>query len=76
MNSIYSYITTNLVNEPAAFHLKHTIKNKLSNISTFPNVYALISSLIDDVSEEFSRQWRLFQNVRFLAHLFLGKAKF
>ena len=42
------------MNEPAAYRLKNTIKNKISNISTFPNGYAFILSLVDDVSEEFS----------------------
>jgi len=54
MKSIYSYITNNLLNEPASHSLRDVIKSKLSSISTFPNSGTFLSKVVDDISEIFS----------------------
>ena len=50
---IYAYIVDVLVNEEASYRLKHIIESKLISISTLPNGYSLILSLVDDIAPEF-----------------------
>ena len=83
IKSIYNYIANNLLNEPASYNMKHTIENKLSTISTFPNAGTFIILVSDDISEEFSNvQRRIAKNyiilyryyedtdIAFITHIF------
>jgi len=54
MESIYSYITNNLFNEPASYKMRGIIEHKLSNISLFPNSGTSINSYLKDISHEFT----------------------
>ena len=51
-----------LANEPAAYRLRGTIESKFETISTMPEVGAFLSTLIDDVAEEFFDVHRITAN--------------
>jgi len=59
MQSIYSYIIHNLVNDSAAFRLQEVLRSKLNTIANQPKIGTIISANINDVAKEFSGVRRL-----------------
>ena len=53
INSFYDYIADNFANKLAAENLKHTIKTKLTSISTMPKSGTSILAFSSTILEEF-----------------------
>jgi len=73
IDSIYTYISENLSNEPAAYKLQHMIKRKISSLATFPNSGTTITTLIDNVAPRFSSVRRLNANDYVILYAYFEK---